>query len=336
MNYLKQLIPSVVNQKENLITIDMFHQLLQLMEEHKFSQKEISQVDNALKSFFPTQSKSTFMNPLKKTSNGKVINFKQTMEQVLSIENNGLLANIQSVSKNAAEVMEDLGYSVLSCKSNFKEVLSFCLPLKEHEIALMVGMMARTHTGQQENFQLYSFDESSKWDSKTSAKTWNINVFVETISELYKNIDWNLVIANLDNPNFQLLDQKGFNFIISLFKKATKNSPFPVNILFSLWSNTGAQFSIIKFAVNSYPDFFSFCPPPPNSFLEGCPNTISAASGTPDQNWFSLELVEILLELSEVENYSLIRALFDHPIKSCPEILFMTITQAKVFFFFFK
>ena len=338
---MKQIIPTITNQKENIVSIDIFHQLLyQISQSTDFNKKEINMVDSAFKKYFPNQSKSSFVQPLRNISGGKILNSKLMISHANEISTNGLTSKLDLSSRIAFELMEDVGYSCCASTGNLKDILAQCIPLKEIDVAHILGMMARTHSGLQENFHFYSLEDPSQttWENKTQTKTWNVDLFVDTINELYK-LDWTLVIEELDHPTFQLYDQRGFNLLISAYKRATKNAPFPLNKLFRIWKNSSGLLSLLKLAVTSTPDFFSFCNPPPSTTLEEFPNNISASVGTVDQHWFSLPLIETLLALSEVENYSIVRLIFDHPISSCPEILFMSITQARVknlFFFFLK
>ena len=48
------------------------------------------------------------------------------------------------------------------------------------------------------------------------------------------------------------------------------------------------------------------------------------------QSWYSLSLIETLLRLAEVENYAVVRQMFNYPIKHCPELLSIGLAQSKV------
>ncbi len=95
--------------------------------------------------------------------------------------------------------MEDLGYSCCDNPSALKEVFSEFVgeqqqPLKEYDVALILGMMARTHTGLEgASFPLYntfppvasstSGGDNNNNTESSSLKTWNINTFVEVLRE---------------------------------------------------------------------------------------------------------------------------------------------------------
>jgi CCR4-NOT transcription complex subunit 1 len=60
------------------------------------------------------------------------------------------------------------------------------------------------------------------------------------------------------------------------------------------------------------------------------PNSIkSVAATTPIQHWFCVQLIATLIGLSEVENFSLVRLIFDQPLKNCPELLLLGLIQIK-------
>jgi hypothetical protein len=98
--------------------------------------------------------------------------------------------------------MEDLGCSCCASVSVFKDLLQQFPKLKEQDIALMLGTMARTHNttensnmnnnnvgmedGKESGFPLYTSFSSVHDEGKESkdVKSWDAAVFVDTIKEL--------------------------------------------------------------------------------------------------------------------------------------------------------
>ena len=70
----------------------------------------------------------------------------------------------------------------------------------------------------------------------------------------------------------------------------------------------------------------SFCAQPAPLELPHPNKSASALT----HNWDSLPLVEVLLDLSETEDYATVRALFEYPLEHCPELLLLKLGQAKV------
>ena len=331
LRVLKQKIASLPNSKDSYhMPVDTFHSLLYFVQNNpaSFSEAEVGVVAEALKKNHHSQDAGPVMYPLLRRDGRQpeslIIPRKSTAHQ--------LLTKINSQSR-VADVMEDLGYACAATSRNLKIILNHFPLFKsqdiEVEIARIIGMMSRTHTGLEENGEMYSFNNNSNWSSRIGMKTWNINVFVDTIKEVYSKVNWTTIIANLDHPEFQLYDSRGFGLIVSMYKRATKNA-FPVEALFGLWTNTCAQLSVLKLAVSSSPEVFTFFAQPPFFHkMEGAAQVVQAAIETSDQFWFSVPLIQTLLDLSEAENYSLVRLIFDHPIKTCPEILLLGLAQVK-------
>lgn len=83
--------------------------------------------------------------------------------------------------------MQDLGYSCCESSQTLKEVFSeTSTTLKEKDVALILSMMARTHSSLDSGIKLASFKSASSEEKVSESKTWNINVFVEVVKELVK------------------------------------------------------------------------------------------------------------------------------------------------------
>lgn len=77
---------------------------------------------------------------------------------------------------------------------------------------------------------------------------WNIDVFLRAVSAVESNIDWKDVVRELDNPNFEIRDRAGLRFLWQLLLKAFDNNVqrIPMDIVYSKWQNSEAQFSLLK------------------------------------------------------------------------------------------
>jgi len=135
-----------------------------------------------------------------------------------------------------SSMMEDIGYSCCESAVSFKDLLSQFPELKEADIAQIIGVMARTHTVLEGGVALYKdfppttdFSVSDKADQV--AKSWNLNVFIDVMKEMYPKLSWPLVVKQLDHPNFQVPDPKGLALIMGVYRKISKE-PFPLDFLF--------------------------------------------------------------------------------------------------------
>eukprot|EP01119_Soliformovum_irregulare_P023182 TRINITY_DN8072_c0_g1_i1.p1 TRINITY_DN8072_c0_g1~~TRINITY_DN8072_c0_g1_i1.p1 ORF type:complete len:2236 (-),score=833.72 TRINITY_DN8072_c0_g1_i1:325-7032(-) len=227
-------------------------------------------------------------------------------------------------------LMEDIGYSCCESPSTLKDLLAQFPPLNELDVARIIGMMARTHAGLDASPQPLFVDfppkQSNSDRGESNLKTWNINIFSDVIKEMYPRLNWPTVIQNLDHPNFFVSDPKGLATVTVVYKKVTKE-PFPLEHLFSQWKNTAGQLSFLKVAVSAPPDVLNFAPSTNRVDIEGIPG--GKTGGNVNQAWMSVSLIETLLRLAETENYTVVRNIFNQPIKQCPEVLLLGISQAE-------
>jgi CCR4-NOT transcription complex subunit 1 len=97
--------------------------------------------------------------------------------------------------------------------------------------------------------------------------------------------------------------------------------------LFENWKNSAGQLSFLKLAVAAPPDIFNFAS---SSSVRIDAEGLPSVGKTLNQSWYSLSLIETLLRLAETENYSIVRNVFNYPIKHCPELLLLGLAQVKV------
>eukprot|EP01102_Stenamoeba_stenopodia_P006983 TRINITY_DN1952_c0_g1_i4.p1 TRINITY_DN1952_c0_g1~~TRINITY_DN1952_c0_g1_i4.p1 ORF type:complete len:1011 (-),score=209.50 TRINITY_DN1952_c0_g1_i4:491-3523(-) len=230
----------------------------------------------------------------------------------------------------ASDLLEDVGYTCFATTAAAKSFLSNFPDLKESDVAMILGVMAKTHTGIEENLTLQSFGSAEGWgnganDSKQQPSTWNINAFCDAVKEMFPKINWTTVISKLDYPGFHLVDQKGLVLIVSVFKKMSKD-PFPIEIFLTTWKNILGQISFLRFAVLAPPDVLTFASTTQIQHTDGLPANCKNVT-TANHAWLSLDLLDILFHVSETEHYPLVRAMFDQPIKHCPEVLLIGIAQ---------
>eukprot|EP01117_Protostelium_nocturnum_P004885 TRINITY_DN1770_c0_g1_i1.p1 TRINITY_DN1770_c0_g1~~TRINITY_DN1770_c0_g1_i1.p1 ORF type:complete len:1948 (-),score=339.96 TRINITY_DN1770_c0_g1_i1:159-6002(-) len=231
-------------------------------------------------------------------------------------------------SVDVAGLLDEIGTSMSDTTELLRDFFNQFPGLKEDTFAKIIAMMTCSHLSKNDsNTGLHKFPgEEDKNESNSSAKGWNVVNFVDVVKQLFPELNWPEIIRNLDFSGFQIPDAKGFALLMAIYKRGSKE-PFPLEHLFSEWKNTSGQLSIIKSAVAAPPDVFNFSQSPKKVETEGI---VASKSSSTNQAWTSLSLIETLLRLSVTENYSVIRSLFNYPIKHCPEILIMGIAQSKV------
>ncbi len=253
------------NKEAATLPLTTFHAVLAFIQRRpeELTVQDEALLLEALKKAHPTAGSSSLMYPLlvaSRASSVLPVAAVATKQKRLS----GNLTTKVRTSTTVADLMEDLGYASAATAENLRVVLAQFPALKPTDVSRIIGMMSRTHTGLEESAMLHTFTKNSTWSARPGLKTWNINVFVDTLKEMYPKLSWQAVIQGLDHPEFQLYDNRGFGLILAVYRRATK-APFPVEALFNLWTNTSVQLSLLKLAVLCAPDTFSFyCLPPQN------------------------------------------------------------------------
>jgi hypothetical protein len=263
---LKSRLEGLAANKETAsLPLSTFHAVLAFVQRRpeELSVQDEALLLEALKKAHPTAGSSSLMYPLLVASRASSVLPVATVATNKKRLSGNLTTKLRA-SASVAELMEDLGYASAATAENLRVVLAQFPALKPTDVSRIVAMMSRTHTGLEESAMLHTFTKNSTWSARPGLKTWNINVFVDTIKELYTKLNWQAVIQGLDHPEFQLYDARGFGLILAVYRRATK-SPFPVEALFGVWTNTSVQLSMLKLAVACTPDTFSFyCLPPQN------------------------------------------------------------------------
>lgn len=90
------------------------------------------------------------------------------------------------------DIMKELGYGCTVDSSQCKEILSLFLPLNEFTISKILGTIACTHAGLEDNQNTFSNFRLALGYSSSSdlpmLNTWNIDVLVDTINQLVSSL----------------------------------------------------------------------------------------------------------------------------------------------------
>ncbi|KAM6354231.1 CCR4-NOT transcription complex subunit 1 isoform 11-T13 [Alca torda] len=240
------------------------------------------------------------------------------------------------MESSLADFMQEVGYgfctSVEECRNI---IMQFGVrEVTAAQVARVLGMMARTHSGLTDGIPLQSISApgSGIWsDGKdksdgAQAHTWNVEVLIDVLKELNPSLDFKVVTYELDHPGFQIRDSKGLHIVVFGIQRGLGMEVFPVNAIYRPWKHAEGQLSFIQHSLIS-PEIFCFadypCHTVATDILKAPPEDDNREIAT----WKSLDLIESLLRLAEVGQYEQVKQLFSFPIKHCPDMLVLALLQ---------
>ncbi|KAM4618707.1 CCR4-NOT transcription complex subunit 1 isoform 13-T13 [Polymixia lowei] len=315
------------------IAIEVLHLLLSHL---LFGQKGASgvgqeQIDAFLKTLcrdFPQERCPVVLAPLLYPEKRDIL-----MDRILP--DSGELAKTMMES-SLAEFMQEVGYGFCASVDECRNIiLQYGVrEVTASQVARVLGMMARTHSGLADGIPLQSISApgSGIWsDGKdksdgSQAHTWNVDVLIDVVKEVNPNLNFKEVTYELDHPGFMIRDSKGLNIVVCGIQRGLGMEVFPVDLIYRPWKHAEGQLSFIQHSLMS-PDVFCFADYPCHTvaidILKAPPEDDNKEIAT----WKSLDLVESLLRLSEVGQYEQVKQLFSFPIKHCPDMLVLALLQ---------
>ncbi|XP_037622046.1 CCR4-NOT transcription complex subunit 1 isoform X1 [Sebastes umbrosus] len=316
---------------------DIAIEVLQLLLSHLlFGQKGASgvgqeQIDAFLKTLcrdFPQERCPVVLAPLLYPEKRDIL-----MDRILP--DSGELAKTMMES-SLAEFMQEVGYGFCASLDECRNIiLQYGVrEVTASQVARVLGMMARTHSGLTDGIPLQSISApgSGIWsDGKdkndgSQAHTWNVEVLIDVVKEVNPNLNFKEVTYELDHPGFIIRDSKGLHIVVYGIQRGLGMEVFPVDLIYRPWKHAEGQLSFIQHSLMS-PEVFSFADYPCHTvaidILKAPPEDDNREIAT----WKSLDLVESLLRLSEVGQYEQVKQLFSFPIKHCPDMLVLALLQ---------
>ncbi|XP_056138537.1 CCR4-NOT transcription complex subunit 1 isoform X9 [Lampris incognitus] len=240
------------------------------------------------------------------------------------------------MESSLAEFMQEVGYGFCASLDECRNIiLQYGVrEVTASQVARVLGMMARTHSGLADGIPLQSITApgSGIWsDGKdkndgSQAHTWNVEVLIDVVKEVNPNLNFKEVTYELDHPGFMVRDSKGLHIVVLGIQRGLGMEVFPVDLIYRPWKHAEGQLSFIQHSLMS-PDVFCFADYPCHTvaidILKAPPEDDNREIAT----WKSLDLVESLLRLSEVGQYDQVKQLFSFPIKHCPDMLVLALLQ---------
>ncbi|XP_061534168.1 CCR4-NOT transcription complex subunit 1 isoform X5 [Phycodurus eques] len=240
------------------------------------------------------------------------------------------------MESSLAEFMQEVGYGFCASVDECRNIIHQygVREVTASQVARVLGMMARTHSGLTDGIPLQSISApgSGIWsDGKdkndgSQAHTWNVEVLIDVVKEVNPNLNFKEVTYELDHAGFLIRDSKGLHIVVYGIQRGLGMEVFPVDLVYRPWKHAEGQLSFIQHSLMS-PEVFCFADYPCHTvaidILKAPPEDDNREIAT----WKSLDLVESLLRLSEVGQYEQVKQLFSFPIKHCPDMLVLALLQ---------
>ncbi|XP_018113580.1 CCR4-NOT transcription complex subunit 1 isoform X2 [Xenopus laevis] len=240
------------------------------------------------------------------------------------------------MDSSLADFMQEVGYSFCASVEECRNIIvQFGVrEVTAVQVARVLGMMARTHSGLTDGIPLQSITSpgSGIWsDGKdkndaVQPHTWNVEVLIDVVKELNPTLNFKEVTYELDNPSFQIRDNKGLQTVVYGIQRGLGIEVFPVDLIYRPWKNAEGQLSFIQHSLVN-PEIFCFadypCHAVATDILKAPPEDDNREIAT----WKSLDLIESLLRLAELGQYEQVKQLFAYPIKHCPDMLVLALLQ---------
>ncbi|ELW66215.1 CCR4-NOT transcription complex subunit 1 [Tupaia chinensis] len=260
------------------------------------------------------------------------------------------------MESSLADFMQEVGYgfcaSIEECRNI---IMQFGVrEVTAAQVARVLGMMARTHSGLTDGIPLqnpslnfkevtYELDHPG-FQIRDSKGLHNVvygiqrglgmEVFpVDLIYRPWKHaegqnpsLNFKEVTYELDHPGFQIRDSKGLHNVVYGIQRGLGMEVFPVDLIYRPWKHAEGQLSFIQHSLIN-PEIFCFadypCHTVATDILKAPPEDDNREIAT----WKSLDLIESLLRLAEVGQYEQVKQLFSFPIKHCPDMLVLALLQ---------
>ena len=185
-----------------------------------------------------------------------------------------------------------------------------------------------------------NLDEESKKIEETSDKQqieWNVENFYKIYKNQIDNINPKDIFNNLDSPYFVVKDKKKFDCFMNILKslEIIKNNNYELffDFIFNKWDNEENQIDFLHYLIsNPQTDSFNFKNYKGKRTKQHFELNFSISKSSSSfliEPWTCISLLEVLLKLSNGNNYIKVKELFDWPIQNIPEIIALGLMQIK-------
>ncbi|KAL4234231.1 CCR4-NOT transcription complex subunit 1 [Mactra antiquata] len=253
----------------------------------------------------------------------------------ISIDKLTFVTSMQKTHLDAslADMILESGFS---CTSTIEECRNMLMQFGQRDIspgvvARVLGMMAKSpsllgdHPGQTNVAPGSGWGDMSDKIDQPGVNIWNVENFVQVVQDLAPHLSWRDVVNELDYPQFVVSNKRGLRLLMKGLIQGLQEI-FPVEYIYRTWKNTEGQLSFIMQSLRN-PDVFCFADYPCHAVVIDILKTAPDDEKRDIATWKSLDLVEILLRLSEVGHYQQVSELFKFPVQNCPDMLVLALLQ---------
>ena len=237
-----------------------------------------------------------------------------------------------ALDNSLASIISDSGFVFCStleeCKANLTQV--GLAELTPGGVAMALAMMAKScdESNGQNDVGLHSFSSASadKDKNSDSPSSWNVEVFVKGVSELAPKLSWKQVVEELDHPGFIMNSKNSLKLLVKGLRIGLGSDTFPIDVFYKLWKNTEGQLSWLSNSIKA-PDVFCFADFPCHTVVTDNLKTPPEEDNRDIAVWKSLDLIDILLRLSDAGHYEHVSKIFQWPINHCPDMFCLGLLQ---------
>ena len=315
---LKQKLPELLNsagsnEPLNLgeLSLDLVQEILSELKGLASKNTELNSepLTKLIKELSITELLSSLLNP--NNSNKSELELID-MTHIKSLKmDNSLVDYVQELGYGFTASQEECRNALLNYSASIKDVVN------PASVARVLSMMARTHN-----------ESISDLTGKETAASisWNSEVLVMALQELTPNLQWKDVVKELDHPEFLIKDKSALRLVINGVKRAIRADQFPIEHVYRTWSNPEGQLSLIIHSIK-HPDVFCLSEYPCKKTSTECLKLQPEDDNKVITSWRSLNLLELLLNMSELGVYTSCMELIKFPVMHCPDLLLLGLLQ---------
>eukprot|EP00817_Percolomonadidae_sp_ATCC50343_P003388 CAMPEP_0117429288 /NCGR_PEP_ID=MMETSP0758-20121206/8846_1 /TAXON_ID=63605 /ORGANISM="Percolomonas cosmopolitus, Strain AE-1 (ATCC 50343)" /LENGTH=1721 /DNA_ID=CAMNT_0005216195 /DNA_START=764 /DNA_END=5926 /DNA_ORIENTATION=- len=227
--------------------------------------------------------------------------------------------------------MSNFGYAITSNKKILVEILRKTVGKDKPEpsiargIGFMIGGNMNNENLKKSNIQAIKAFHIQ--DTMEEAQKWNQEIFVAAVNECFPRLSWKQVIYELDFPELRITEENEVAYLLTLYKRATNKSPFPIELFVNkIWNNQTTQLNILIYGLGLPQELINFSSKQLQQIKSVIPREkevlINAA-------WKSVNFIETLLKLTTPANFQKINELFQEPMKKIPDQLLIALCKVK-------
>ena len=226
----------------------------------------------------------------------------------------------------------------LKVTADFKKVFKLFQSYSEEQILEFIIILSNEYPFLEDILQrnissLALNNIATESDSDRRTIQFNIDQLIIELVELHPQIKFLSILKKLDSVSLPIKDQKSLLQLLKFFQRLRKyqNFLFPSSLLFCKWKNSILQTRFLFLLIQlGQPELVNFNEMQKRiTNLDFNPNFRYSTLAPQLQFLACLEMLELLIELSESDETNSIRLIFEFPITKCPDVLIMGLAQIK-------